>query len=60
MAKPTKELALRMLRRLAEKIERADNIHHAGIRVRAEDWSELHQLVNEAKALLESCEEGKK
>ena len=56
MAKPTKARVLRTLRRLAEKVERADNLHHAGFRIRAEDWSELNYLTNEAKVLLESCE----
>lgn len=42
----------RMLRRLAEKVKRANEIQHSGGRVSAEDWAELYQLVNEAGDVL--------
>lgn len=43
-----------MLRRLAEKVRRANNIQHSGGKVDDEDWSELHDLSNEAFALLDT------
>lgn len=43
-----------MLRRLAEKVRRANSIQHSGGKVDDEDWSELHGLSNEAFALLET------
>lgn len=46
----------RMLRRLAEKVRRADAIRHSGGRLTASDWSELHGLQQEAFALLATLE----
>lgn len=43
---------LAALTRLAEKTERANAIHHSGGRILAEDWSELYQLTNEARAAI--------
>lgn len=40
------------LQRLAEKVRQANGIQHSGTRISAEDWSELHQLTNEAFGLL--------
>lgn len=45
------------LRRLAEKVGRANDIQRSGGRVDAEDWSELHQLVNEAFGVLDEHED---
>jgi hypothetical protein len=42
-----------MLQRLIEKVKRVNEIQHSGGRVKAEDWSELYQLTNEASALLD-------
>ena len=49
-----KEKLLRMLKRLTEKVERANNIQHSRTShtIPAEDWSELHQLTAESKALI--------
>lgn len=41
-----------ILTRLTEKVERANSIQHGGGKVLAEDWSELYQLTNEARAIL--------
>jgi hypothetical protein len=46
-----------MLRRLAEKTRRANEIQHSGGRLTAEDWSELYDLTNEAFGLLARAEE---
>lgn len=48
--------SVQMLRRLAEKVRRANSIQHSGGRVSAEDWSELHQLTNEAFGLIDAAE----
>ena len=40
-------------RRLLEKVGRANAIQHSGGTVPAEDWAELHRMVDEGKALLE-------
>ena len=42
-----------MLMRLTEKVERVNAIQHSGGSIEAEDWSELHALTNEAKAVLQ-------
>lgn len=44
----------RMLKRLTEKVERANAIQHSGVPIEPEDWAELYQLTNEAKAVLEA------
>lgn len=49
---PIAEELANMLRRLASLTERANAIQHGGETVEPEDWSELHDLTNEAKALL--------
>ena len=41
---------LAALERLTEKVARANAIQHSGGRVRAEDWSELYALEQEARA----------
>lgn len=43
-----------MIERLAEKVERANSLQHsrASHTIPAEDWSELFQLTNEARAIL--------
>lgn len=46
-----------MLRRLTEKVRRANAIQHSGGKLRAEDWAELYQLTNESFALLDSEED---
>jgi hypothetical protein len=43
---------IRMLTRLTEKVERANTIQHSGVKVLPEDWSELYQLTNEARAII--------
>lgn len=40
------------LERLSEKVARANSLQHSGGRVVAEDWAELYQLGNEARAVL--------
>ena len=45
----------RMLKRLAEKVKRANSIQHSGGKIDAEDWSELFQLVNEAEGVLDGA-----
>lgn len=42
-----------LLRRLAEKVRRANGIQHSGVDIAPEDWSELHQLVNESFGMLD-------
>ena len=44
----------RMLRRLAEKVKRANDIQHSGGKIQPEDWAELYQLTNEAFVLLQA------
>ena len=39
---------LAALERLAEKTRRANAIQHSGGTILSEDWSELHQITNEA------------
>jgi len=46
--KPHREIT-DMLKRLAEKVERANNIRHSGGRITACDLAELFQLTSEAK-----------
>ena len=46
--------AIQMLVRLTEKVERVNAIQHSGGYIEMEDWSELYQLTNEARALLQS------
>ena len=41
------------LRRLTEKVERANAIQHSGGAIEPEDWSELYQLTNEARAAID-------
>ena len=41
-----------ILRRLAEKVKRANDLQHSGGRVVAEDWDELYLLTNEAGEVL--------
>ena len=55
-----KERQLRdMLKRLTEKVERANQLQHSRATVEKpgeldfEDWSELHQLTNEARGILD-------
>lgn len=43
---------LSMLVRLTEKVERANAIQHSGGSIEPEDWSELYQLTNEARAAI--------
>jgi hypothetical protein len=43
------------LARLTEKTKRANAIQHSGQKVTAEDWSELHQLTNEAEAAIQKA-----
>jgi len=43
------------LQRLTKKVKRANAIQHSGARVLAEDWAELYQLANEARAALEKA-----
>jgi hypothetical protein len=45
-------LLISILTRLTEKVERANSIQHSGGKILAEDWSELYQLTNEAKAII--------
>ena len=45
------EAALRMLNRLREKVEWVNGLQHRGTTIPAEDWAELYNLTNEAKAL---------
>lgn len=45
-----------MLKRLTEKVARANGIQHSGGRVTAEDWSELRALTNESSAVIEAAE----
>lgn len=42
-----------MLTRLVEKVERANTIQHSGGSVTAEDWSELYDISNESRTVLE-------
>jgi hypothetical protein len=56
---PTKELEAGVigdlkntLQRLSDKTARANAIQHSGGHIDAEDWAELYQLTNEARALL--------
>lgn len=42
-----------ILRRLTEKVQRANDIQHSGGEITPEDWSELHQLTNEAQGLIQ-------
>ena len=49
--------AVQVLRRMTEKVERANHIQHSGGKLMAEDWSELFSLTNEAKAVLEYIKE---
>jgi len=45
---------LEMLKRLTEKIERANNLQHSrkGHTIPQEDWAEIYQLTAEAKTLI--------
>lgn len=45
---------LEMLKRLTEKVERANNLQHSrkGHTIPQEDWAELFHLTNEAKSLI--------
>lgn len=45
-----------MLRRLNEKVKRANDIQHSGGTVTSEDWSELYDLTSEAGGLLDNVE----
>jgi hypothetical protein len=47
---------LTMLKRIAEKVSRANAIQHSGGAIEAEDWSELYQLKNEAHAVIAKAE----
>jgi hypothetical protein len=47
---------LAALTRLTEKTERANAIQHSGGRLLAEDWSELYQLSNDARAAIQKAE----
>lgn len=48
-----KSLTINALNRLTEKVERANAIQHSGGIIEPDDWSELHQLTNEARGVLE-------
>lgn len=41
-----------ILTRLTEKVERANEIQHNGVRICAEDWAEIYMLTNEARGIL--------
>jgi len=45
------------LRRLAEKVKRANETQHSGCSITPEDWGELYQLTNEAFEVLENVDE---
>lgn len=42
-----------MLRRLAEKVRRANGIQHSGVKLSPEEYAELHQFVNESFGILD-------
>ena len=46
-----------VLSRLAEKSKQINNLQHAGIKVTAADWSDLHQIANEAQSIIHETEE---
>lgn len=45
--------AFQILAQMTEKIERVNAIQHSGGKISQEDWSELHDLTNRAKAVIE-------
>lgn len=45
------------LERITEKVARANAIQHSGGTIELEDWSELYQLANEARAALAAAQE---
>jgi hypothetical protein len=47
---------LNTLKRLTEKVIRANSIQHSGCIIEPEDWSELYQLQNEAKVVIAKSE----
>jgi hypothetical protein len=47
--------AIQILKRLTEKVERANHIQHSGGHLIAEDWSELYALTNQARSILENA-----
>lgn len=47
---------LNVLKRLTEKLARANAIQHSGARLQAEDWSELYQLQNESAGIIAKAE----
>lgn len=49
---------LDILKRLTEKVSRANYLQHSGGRVCAEDWSELYALENESKQAIAKAERG--
>lgn len=42
-----------ILTRLTEKVSRINGIQHSGGEIQAEDWAELYQIQNEARAILD-------
>ena len=46
------QTAQTVLRRLVERVERANAIQHSGGPIEPEDWAELNQLTNEARGVL--------
>ena len=52
---PAYDDALTVMQRLTEKVQRANAIQHGGRRIKAEDWAELYQLANEARAAIEKA-----
>ncbi len=49
---------LAALQRLSEKTKRANEIQHSGGEILPEDWSELYQITNEARAAILKATEG--
>ena len=49
---------LNMLKRLTEKVKKANDIQHSGEHLVSEDWSELYMLQNESFALINEIENG--
>lgn len=46
---------LEAITRITEKVKRANDIQHSGTKIPSEDWSELYQLTNEARAVIEKA-----
>jgi hypothetical protein len=47
--------AIQILKRMTEKVERANNIQHSGGHLIAEDWAELYALTSQSRGILENA-----